>query len=179
MFKKAMAAALALGLLTGGVILAEKYYVAVKGAEVSSEPDPFADVIATPKINDTVEVDKDELDPLSTNYVKGKLADGKTGWIKESSLSAAPSDASEVSAEKRVSAGQEGAGAAARGFTNEIEGETRKNDKELDARLKQLDALQAFVSQKLRGSPSGKYEDGSSSALRQHLRQFKQEGGLK
>jgi len=173
-------AAIVLVLSAGGVVAADQLYVGVERGEVLSEPDSiFGEIIKRVDRGQPVEGDLNawESGRQRNTFMEVQLPDGASGYIQASALvSEAPGQGD---AGLRTSSGAEGAGAAARGLTAEIEGDLSADDPEFALHVQQVDAIERAVNRDLRGSPTGSYDDQDPAALRNNLRRFMGEGGMR
>lgn len=173
-------AILALVVSAGSIVAADQLYVGVERAEVLSEPDAvFGEVIKRVDRGQPVDGKLAEWEEgrQRNTYMRVSLPDGSSGYLQASALvDQAPADSQ---SELRASSGAEGAGAAARGLTSEIEQGLSADDPEFAKNIREVDRNERSVNRALRGAKSGNYADADPNALRREIRSFMKEGGLK
>lgn len=179
----------AFALLAGGAVLADTYYVANPKTKLLEEPDELC-----PGWKERLPIDKEVTydgtipfdDPVWTAehpFVEVEVDDAqhKKGWIATNKLWKNRSTmTSEEEKKLRAESGSEGAAAAARGFSAELENERGKKDPNFSNTVKKVDEAEEFVTRTVRGEPSGKYENvKDDERMFKRLSAFAKEGGLK
>jgi len=137
-FQRAIVTAAALAVVSVSAWSADSRQVAVKEAVIRSKPMIFAKKLTTVGNGTWLEVGE-----TRRAWVRVTLADGRSGWVQQSALTASSLELKSGSRQVETGASDEELTLAGKGFNSEVEEAFRERNRALDYRW--VDRMETFA----------------------------------